>query len=513
MKIRGIFSVIIGLWISGSGYTQNSCLMSETIHWKMRNDYYHCIFKIRNKNISAGDAFLQVSFQLNHENSRKLFKFIDHVKAELCNEIDSTMIPLEKNKLNNRLLIWPLNFPIERVKYFHIYAKIDSFVPPPSAVCSIWIDTSFTRQKLNHDIIDKKITNDHLELDLNNSGLIGIGNLDRYKIEGDSSLELTLFGRDFKEDDKKRLLHYKNDRIKIEIFKDVSCSIKYKFNILDDKTTISHTDEKGKLRIVIQYKKLNLVESNSFGKEGFEPDQIKHPVGIQYTDKSSLLVCDSDNYCVKEFHTDGSFIRQIGSHIEVGGFFKKPFDVIIHRGKIYVSDRDLNRIVCLNIDAQFERILCAGQVIAPLYLAAYGEMLFVSEENGHIKKIDLKTHTLKDIQPIITNPRSGGMTVFKKKLYVCQTDGIGIYELNGKFIDRISVSKPRNLIILDGYLVVISETNMIKIFNPSYNKIETITNTKTGSFDEPTDLYCEKDQIWITDYFNNKIYSFKIQWK
>ncbi len=77
---------------------------------------------------------------------------------------------------------------------------------------------------------------------------------------------------------------------------------------------------------------------------------------------------------------------------ETGTKFDTPHDVVIDRRRatpeLYVADRGNKRVVVLDLEGHFIRIVGAGALTSPSGLATSGELLFIAELHGRLAAFD-----------------------------------------------------------------------------------------------------------------------------
>jgi len=66
---------------------------------------------------------------------------------------------------------------------------------------------------------------------------------------------------------------------------------------------------------------------------------LKYPRGVALDSQGNLIVCDSGNACVRFISPQGNILKTIGK-----GFVVMPNNCVVHKDKIFVSDRDANLI-------------------------------------------------------------------------------------------------------------------------------------------------------------------------
>ena len=75
---------------------------------------------------------------------------------------------------------------------------------------------------------------------------------------------------------------------------------------------------------------------------------LKDPRGVALDSQGNLIVCDSGNACVRLISPQGNTLKIIGE-----GFVAMPNNCVVHKDKIFVSDRDANLIKVYTGDGRF----------------------------------------------------------------------------------------------------------------------------------------------------------------
>ena len=101
-----------------------------------------------------------------------------------------------------------------------------------------------------------------------------------------------------------------------------------------------------------------------YSQEGDEVMRItgpfRGPRGIACGSDDCLFVTDTDRHVVLKFNKDGVFICETERKYRNGPYwsmFCRPYGILMHNNKLYVCDRDHNRIVILNTDLKWH--LCS----------------------------------------------------------------------------------------------------------------------------------------------------------
>ena len=114
---------------------------------------------------------------------------------------------------------------------------------------------------------------------------------------------------------------------------------------------------------------------------------LKDPRGVALDSQGNLIVCDSGNACVRFISPQGKILKTIGR-----GFVVMPNNCVVHKDKIFVSDRDANLIKVYTDNGRF------------LYeFGRYGTMVgelngptgLVVDKTGNLLVCSLYNHTVQ----------------------------------------------------------------------------------------------------------------------
>ena len=107
---------------------------------------------------------------------------------------------------------------------------------------------------------------------------------------------------------------------------------------------------------------------DKFGSKGTGNGEFNWPLGIAFDAKNYLYVTDHNNYRVQKFVSTGHFI-QFGTHGSGNGQMKHPLGIILHNGKLYVTEWGNNRISVFQLDGQFSHIIGSCHLNKPYHIA------------------------------------------------------------------------------------------------------------------------------------------------
>lgn len=83
----------------------------------------------------------------------------------------------------------------------------------------------------------------------------------------------------------------------------------------------------------------------TFGSEGSNPGEFKHPRGITTDAEGFILVADSGNSRVQVFRNDGSYVTYFGSEGTDSGKFKCIEGITVNKnGDVVICDKENNRV-------------------------------------------------------------------------------------------------------------------------------------------------------------------------
>ena len=83
----------------------------------------------------------------------------------------------------------------------------------------------------------------------------------------------------------------------------------------------------------------------TFGAEGSNPGELKHPRGITSDNEGFILVADSGNSRIQVFRNDGAYVTHFGSPGSDSGKFKGLEGLTVtSRYEVIVCDKENHRI-------------------------------------------------------------------------------------------------------------------------------------------------------------------------
>ena len=217
-----------------------------------------------------------------------------------------------------------------------------------------------------------------------------------------------------------------------------------------------------------------------FGSHGSGNGQFIYPKGVAFDNHNHLYVADGHNYRVQKFTIDGEYMLQFGNNVFKKGKLKYPTELIVHNGKVYISDYGNNRISVFQTDGVFLHTIGSGKLDRPYDVA-------VNSDNQLL---------IVDCHCIYTFTLDGD--------YVGK---FGIYgTAPGKLIN------PTIAVDLYGFILVADTFNhRVSIFDKDGNYISCFGSegSAIGQFQSPTRIAISADgNIYVSDHKNKRIQIF-----
>ena len=98
------------------------------------------------------------------------------------------------------------------------------------------------------------------------------------------------------------------------------------------------------------------------GIQGSKNEQFKYPCGVAFDDNNELYVTICYNHRVQKFDSNGNYLLQFGGKGIRKGKLNHPVGITSHQDKVYVADRENNRISVFQNDGKFCSIIGEGQL-------------------------------------------------------------------------------------------------------------------------------------------------------
>ena len=120
-----------------------------------------------------------------------------------------------------------------------------------------------------------------------------------------------------------------------------------------------------------------------FGGRGSRNGQFNYPCGVALDDHNELYVADSWNHRVQKFNIHGNYLLQFGSKGTAEGQLSHPVGITVHLDKVYVADRQNNRISIFQNDGKFCAIIGQQQLSKSFDIAVNINSEILAADWGH----------------------------------------------------------------------------------------------------------------------------------
>jgi DNA-binding beta-propeller fold protein YncE len=175
----------------------------------------------------------------------------------------------------------------------------------------------------------------------------------------------------------------------------------------------------------------------SLGKKG-EPgdaaDQFNRPTDIAIAPTGEFYISDGyGNARVMKFAKDGKLLKRWGKEGAGDGEFSLPHAICLDaKGRVYVGDRENNRVQVFDADGKFLAVLKESG--APYGLFLKGDHLFVADGRANwIKVLDLDG---KSLGRFGQKGSGGGQFTMPHMLCVDSRGAVYVAEVNGKRLQK-----------------------------------------------------------------------------
>ncbi len=136
--------------------------------------------------------------------------------------------------------------------------------------------------------------------------------------------------------------------------------------------------------------------SSVIGSEGSAPGQLIEPVGLEWLEDGSLLVCDTGNHRVQRIAVDGTPLEVFDLPGAWSDFYSRPQIVALSPNLWVVSDTPARSLWVLRSgDGSVSKIDLAEANLAPTGLEWDGSTLYVADLNGRVWALEVDVERLR----------------------------------------------------------------------------------------------------------------------
>ena len=172
----------------------------------------------------------------------------------------------------------------------------------------------------------------------------------------------------------------------------------------------------------------------------FGPDQMISPAGIAIDEADNVYVSSQDK--LQKFTSSGELIKCVGQKGSREGEFNDPRGITLYDNRVYICDRNNNRIQVFDQELNFIRCIssytCNITFNGPLDVKfdAAGKMYVA--ETRRVQVIDINNHCIRtfggDRMGKLSDPSA--LHIVDKYMYVSDWSGhcIVVYETSGQFV-------------------------------------------------------------------------------
>ena len=179
----------------------------------------------------------------------------------------------------------------------------------------------------------------------------------------------------------------------------------------------------------------------TYGSHGHSPQQMIEPAGIAVDDKDNIYV--SSEHKLQKFCSNGEF-KYVGNKGSGDKEFNDPRGVTLYNNRVYVCDRNNDRIQVFDLDLNFvESFISRGkgrcEFNAPfdIQFDGAGNMYIAEYCNKRVQVMDSNGCYLREFgQEILRGPSA--LHIVDRFVYVSDFNGhcIVVYETSGLFVTK-----------------------------------------------------------------------------
>ena len=210
----------------------------------------------------------------------------------------------------------------------------------------------------------------------------------------------------------------------------------------------------------------------------FAQGEVREPHDVVFQADGKLLVADTGNSRIAIYEVSGATGRLVG---EVRGNFSRPEGVAVHpNGRIYVTGAGSNNIVALD---NGKPVATTAGLSSPhdVAIAADGSVWIADAGNDRLLQMSEDLKILTSVE--------GAPYDFAGPRYL-DFDNQGRLYVADKYSHKIKVLSPDNRLI--------------------YILGEDRAGLGPGMFDRPEGVVIDKQQVWFSDTYNNRLVRYRI---
>lgn len=143
---------------------------------------------------------------------------------------------------------------------------------------------------------------------------------------------------------------------------------------------------------------------------------------------------------------------------------KLPWGATVMKNHLYVVD-NIDCDVCVyGADGKYVRKWKIKNAEFPTRINNYDDMLFVLDE----RKIIRYDEKGEEKGTIMFRKHVDDFTVCDEKIYICAGNSVNVYDMIGKFIERIQINRPRYIATLHNNIVVSTYNDDVIVYSVQY---------------------------------------------
>ena len=267
--------------------------------------------------------------------------------------------------------------------------------------------------------------------------------------------------------------------------------------------------------------KLSVVAQRDYTKlkHRVQKINVNNPMHIAFSDNGDTFVTSYSDHCIHVYDSNGKRKTTIGSEGSGKLRFNEPEGIAITGDVIYVAEYGGNRIHKLTTGGEFlgtfgERGSDIGQFDGPcdIKISPNGKVYVADRDNNRVQVF----HPDWTYSHVIDGNVSGNSSFSRPEglafdlsgnVHVCGygSSSVTVFTPSGQFVRRYVTNRPDSVAIdPSGNSLVSSSTGTLSIFDPSGRFIHAV-----GGFNCPFGVSVSPDgSVWVADRDNNRLVKF-----